>query len=254
MQQSIHRDRQFALLTMIRTAGSATALLALIGLSGCVIPNASAESSGAPAAWVQRSNPINPAALEFERRTTAVPPIFEMQSGAQGPAAVPFELTPPLELGPEVPAPMPATPELPQFPPLAPGADAFIPPPETAPIPVPTEPAVTQAMLDELAAQVRVLTSRVEEQSSALSEARAQSEAARLTTQRLQSEFITWRAELDIIRDTIQAQSAADLQALDELNQTLEELLNVPATPAPSPGDSDSPQTARSRSRRGVTR
>jgi hypothetical protein len=252
MCPSIHNDQPSASDTVVRSIGSA-ALLAVIGLSGCVIPNASAEPSGPPAAWVQRSNPINPAPLEFEHRTTAVPPILELQTNAQGPAAVPFELTPPLELGPEVPAPLPAAPELPQFPPLAPGAEAFT-PPETIPVPAPTEPAVTQAMLDELSTQIRVLTGRVEEQSAALNDARAQSDAARFATQRLQSEFITWRAELDVVRETIQAQSAADLQALDELNQTLEQFLNVPETPAPSPGDSDSPQTANGRRRRGATR
>ncbi|MBL8848975.1 MAG: hypothetical protein JNG89_04795, partial [Planctomycetaceae bacterium] len=226
MTPSIRCHRAFLTGMAVRTAGCAAALLGMIGLSGCVIPNSSAEPSGPPAAWVQRSNPINPAPLEFEQRTAAVPPILELQTNGQTtPGVVPIELTPPLDLGPQVPAPQPEPPALPAFPPLAPGVEPVV------PVPAP-EPAVTQAMIDECSAQIRILTVRVEEQAAALNEARAESEAARVATQRLQSDFITWRAELDIVRETIQAQSAADLQALDELNQTLEQLLNVPETPA----------------------
>jgi hypothetical protein len=234
-----------------RALAGAASLAVLVGLSGCVLPNSSAEPSGPPAAWVQRSNPINPAPLEFEHRLAAVPPIPELQSSTLPslPTTPALELPAPMELGPEVPAPLPANPA--EFPPLAPGAETT--PPTDLPPPAMPEPAVTQAMLDDLSAQISALSSRVEQQATELSQARSQAEAAKLATQRLQSEFVTWRAELDIVRETIQIQSAADVQALDELNQTLEQLL-APETPVPPSHDAESPHTANGRTRRGVAR
>ena len=61
------------------------------------------------------------------------------------------------------------------------------------------------------------------------------------------TEFRNWQAELDVVRDTIRTQSAADVETLDQLNQALETLLNQPATPGPSPGHAEPPRTATGR-------
>jgi len=57
---------------------------------------------------------------------------------------------------------------------------------------------------------------------------------------------------LEIVRDTLQAQSAADLAALDELNDTLEQLLKAFPALEPSPGSVDSQEMAGGRGRPGV--
>src|SRR5262249_28694485 len=109
-------------------------------------------------------------------------------------------------------------------------------------------------MIDELSSQIASLDRRLTEQSLALDDARRQAAAAREATQRLQTDFISWRAELDVVRDTIKAQSTADLQALDELNETLELLLQALPAPDSSPGGTDPQQLATGSRRPGVVR
>lgn len=228
----------------LRDAVPAWVSLGAAALCGCATADPAGPPPGPPGAWVQRSTPLSPAPIEFDRQTGAPPPVLDLQTTA------PLELTVPAG-GPDVPAPEPAASAAPPFPPLAPPAEAGAAP---APPAAPPEPVVTQAMLDELSGQIASLNRRIDEQSAALDESRRQSEAARLATQHLQSEFTSWRAELDVVRDTIQAQGAADLQALDELNQAVEQLLNTPAPPAAAPESAEPEQMVNRRNSRGVRR
>jgi hypothetical protein len=74
----------------------------------------------------------------------------------------------------------------------------------------------------------RALDRRTQDQARALDIAQQDAQSAQQTTQRLETEFNTWRTELNLVRQAIQDQSHADLQALDELNSVLEQL--VPAS------------------------
>jgi hypothetical protein len=226
------------------------ALLAAVMLSGCVAPYSGCvspypteQAPSLPGSWVQRNVPSLPAPVRYEQRAIASPPVFELQPTPS------LEPATPPDLSPESIPPLPSVPEVFQLPPPAPAA-------ETAPLPAPPAagPGVTPAMIDELTGQIAGLDRRLDEQSRALQAARHESDAARQATQRLQSDFSAWRAELDVVRETIEAQSAADLQALDEVNSALEQLLSAPAAPAHPPADSPPPPPALGRHRRGVPR
>lgn len=222
--------------------------LATAALCGCVSVDPRAPPPGPPAAWVQPSLPLAPAPIAYEHRDGATPPGVEMQAAATNETGVP-------PAGTEVALLAPTGPVMDLFPPLAPPAEDC-PVPIAAPCPTaePTAPVVTQSMIDELSSQIASLDRRLTEQAAALDEARRESAAARAATQRLQTDFISWRAELDVVRDTIQAQNAADLQALDELNETLELLLQSLPTTEPSPGAVDPQQMARGNRSPGVIR
>ena len=84
-------------------------------------------------------------------------------------------------------------------------------------------------------AQISALDRRTQEQARALDIAQQDAQSAQQTTQRLETEFNTWRNELNLVRQAIQDQSHADLQALDELNTVLEQLVPEPTVPGADP-------------------
>lgn len=248
MTRSMNLHRAWTTPISARWPTGACAWLATAAMCGCVSVDPRAPPPGPPAAWVQPSLPLAPAPIAYEHRDGTIPPGLDMQ------ATAPIDLGAP-PAGPEVPLPAPAGPVMDLFPPMAPPAeDCPIPTAAACPTAKPGEPVVTQSMIDELSSQIASLDSRLTEQAAALDEARREAAAARAATQRLQTEFISWRAELDVVRDTIQAQSAADLQALDELNETLELLLKALPTTEPSPGATTPQQMAKENHRRGVLR
>jgi hypothetical protein len=120
--------------------------------------------------------------------------------------------------------------------------------------PVASVPAETQARIDEMAVQIANLDRRLQEQSQALTAAQYNAATAQATTQRLETEFNAWRTELSLVRETIRAQSSADLQVLDELNSTLEQLLPEPSAPEPQPPTDGEAHMATGRRPRGVRR
>jgi predicted nucleic acid-binding Zn-ribbon protein len=92
-----------------------------------------------------------------------------------------------------------------------------------------------QSRIDQLSAQITALDRRTREQAHALDAAQHDAQTARQSTQRLETEFETWRTELSLVRQAIQEQSTADLRALDELNSVLEQLVPEPTPPEPHP-------------------
>lgn len=234
----------------VRCGVSACVLLAIASAGGCASPYANGEPTGPRAAWVQRSTPISPAPVEYERREIAAPPILALQSmpvidfsserGA-GPAMPNPLMTPPNLLAPPEP-------QAGAFPPLAPAA-------ETPALPMPETPAPhhLQAKIDELSAHVAKLDQRLHDQARALEAAQRDAAVAQQMTQQLLAEFVAWRVDLDLVREAIRAQGAADLQALDELNSTLEQVLTPTDTPAGGPATAHDPQMATQR-RSGVSK
>lgn len=245
---------------------AACGVAAALTLCGCVTANPAADPPGPPAAWVQLNAPVSAAPVEYERR---IPPRTPMRDPSS--SSPPLELLPSETVAPDAHAPA-ATP-LPApapTPPLAPAAELPVFPETTSTVPPSgnalaapafdaspartAEPALQQSMLDELSSQLAALDHRMNQQAASMEQAQRQAAAAQQATMRLQTEFINWRAELDVVRDTIRTQSAADVQALDELNQTLEHLLTNPPQPQHSPGDGDVPHTARGRRSYGGSR
>lgn len=242
--------------TAIRFGVSACLLCAAASACGCMSPYSNGEPAGPQAAWVQRSRPISPAPIEYDRREVPVPPILELQ-----PEPV-IDLSTESAAGPTFPDPfaappdtvpqtlVPPEPEAAVFPPLVPAV-------ETPPLPMPEAPVAgpdpLQLKIDELSAQVAGLDLRLEEQARALEAAQRDTAVAQQMTQQLLAEFVAWRVELDLVRETIRAQGAADLQALDELNNALDEVLAPTVSPPPAPASARTPQMATQR-RSGVSK
>ena len=204
---------------------------------GCVVPGSTYEPNGPPAAWVQRNVPISPAPVEYSQRVDATQPMFDttgapvMQLGAPTEASpVPMQVPAPADW-----QPTPFVPPAPQaqvLPPQAPPAET-----SSAPVCAPPNPeaARMQSMIDQLSAQIAALDRRTQEQARALEAAQQDTAAARQLTQKLEGEFSSWRTELNLVRQAIQEQSNADLQALDELNSVLEQLVPEPMPPESDP-------------------
>jgi hypothetical protein len=199
---------------------------------GCVVPGSTYEPHGPPAAWVQRNIPISPSPVEYAQRVDMAPPPFGTPNGPVMELGVPTEASP---VPMQAPAPVEWQPT--PFVPPGPQAQTFppqAPPAETPPVPS-AEAAQLQSKIDQLSAQIAALDRRTQEQAHALDSAQRDAQTARQTTQRLETEFNTWRTELNLVRQAIQDQSTADLQALDELNSVLEQLVPEPTPPEPHP-------------------
>lgn len=228
--------------------------------AGCVIPAGGNEFRAPPAAWAQRHVPISPSPVQYDRRAGMAPPVLELQSApaidlefpgtvpsAAGPAI--SEWTPTLH-GEQSPM-IPSATSAPSCPPPAPAAET---PPETAVERETTVPAATQSMIDELSARITNMDRRLQEQSQALVTAQHEATTAQEMTQKLEAEFNVWRAELSQVQEAIRAQSSADLEVLDELNITLEQLLPQATAPQPPPPTSDESHLANKRRPSGVRR
>lgn len=203
---------------------------------GCVIPGSTYEPNGPPAAWVQRNVPVSPSPVEYAQRVEMAPPAFGAPGANGGPV---MELGAPTEASPvpmQTPAPMEWQPT--QYVPPGPQAQTCppqAPPAEMPPVPASVEAAQLQSKIDQLSAQIAALDRRTQDQARALDAAQRDAQTAQQTTQRLEMEFNTWRTELNLVRQAIQDQSHADLQALDELNSVLEQLVPEPTPPETDP-------------------
>jgi hypothetical protein len=140
------------------------------------------------------------------------------------------------------PTPMPVEWQPTPYVPPAPGPQTQTLPPQAPPAETQTvfnataicaDTAKMQAKIDELSAMIAALDRRTQDQAQELDTARQETQTAQQATQRLEADFATWKNELNLVRDAIHQQSAADVQMLDELNSALEQLVPEASPPEP---------------------
>lgn len=99
------------------------------------------------------------------------------------------------------------------------------PPAEVDPLPDPD----TQRLLDELRRRIDGLEQDLKSQETDLQSARREAAAAREAADALSSEMDAWRSELAQVRIALREQQASDLQLLDQVNDTLRQILGAAA-------------------------
>lgn len=97
-------------------------------------------------------------------------------------------------------------------------------PPATVQEPRPASDEV-RALSEALRSRVDDLEGRLRRQDADTQQARRESAAARQAVAQLSSEIAAWRGELESVRKAIRDQQASDLRALDDVNRTLDQVL-----------------------------
>lgn len=208
------------------------ALLVCLPMTGCLsAPNP--NQSLLPPSWTSPTMVASAPPVVYEQAVQPLPPRSTLPVPApSGPIPGP---------GPVVSSPEPAM-FAPVLPPQAPPADFSCGP-----------DAETRALIDELNNRLLELEQQLQRQQSDLGSARAESAAARETAESLATEMEAWRRELALVQEAFRQQQAADLEALDALNQTLQDILGATAEAGESSTEPLPPAAALTPTR-GVTR
>lgn len=180
---------------------AAPVVLAAVWLAGCTSLARDPNTSLLPPTWMAPTTVAAAPPVVYEQ---AMHPMSPRQSH-------PFP-APPGPVVSSAPASVPA----PVLPPPAPPAD-------------PEPDLETQQLLEDLRIRIDDLEQELRSQEADLQSVRRESAAAREAAESLASEMDAWRRELAQVRVALREQQAADLQMLDQVNETLRQILGAEA-------------------------
>jgi hypothetical protein len=181
------------------------ALLALLWLAGCRSYAGNPNQSLLPPEWTSPTVVASAPPVVYEQ---AVMPLAPRASRLVPPAqsAVPIG-APPVLTVPVLPPPVP-------------------------PAELDSAPAIdgaTRSLIDDLNRRIDHLQQELDQQRTELDAARSESAAARQAAEQIAADMENWRQELAQVRIALQDQQAEDLQALDDINETLRSILDAEA-------------------------
>ena len=185
-------------------------MLTVIGLTGCSSLARNPNESLLPPSWTSPTTVASAPPVVYEQAMHPLPP-RPTQSFPAPSAPVLFSQ----------PGALPA----PALPPPVPPADVE-----------PRPDLETQRLLDDLRLRIDELQQDLKSQEIDLQSARREAAAAREAADALSSEMDAWRSELAQVRIALREQQASDLQLLDQVNETLRQILGDSGTLPESPG------------------